>query len=161
MRYNNPMKKTSAPKAVKATKAKAPKATEAAAPKAKASKSASAKPPHALLERVMALLEPEKLEEVVTIDLKNKSPIADHLVIATGTSARHIGAVASKLEAKLREDGLRCKIEGKSGGDWVILDAGDIIVHLFRAEVRKFYNLEKLWSGDFSNVEYNLYTPAS
>lgn len=80
------------------------------------------------------------------------------MVVATGSSSRAVGAVASKLRDKLAVAGWRVRVEGQASGDWVIVDAGDVIVHLFRAEVRQFYNLEKLWGTDFSTVGYNLYT---
>jgi ribosome-associated protein len=94
----------------------------------------------------------------VSLDLKGKTAIADYMVIATGTSSRQVAGVAAKLRDKLAAEGYRARIEGQQGGDWVILDAGDVIVHLFRAEVRAFYSLEKLWGTDFSTVGYNLYT---
>jgi ribosome-associated protein len=94
----------------------------------------------------------------VSIDLKGKTAIADHMVIATGSSTRQTSGVAAKLRDKLAAEGYRARVEGQQGGDWVIVDAGDVIIHLFRAEVRKFYNLEKLWGTDFSTVGYNLYT---
>jgi len=130
------------------------------APKKKPAKAAAAKGAdvHKLYEAILKSLDKEKLEDVVSIDLKGKTAIADYMIIATGTSSRHVGAVASKLRDQLGDEGVRAKVEGKAGGDWVIVDAGDVIVHLFRAEVRQFYNLEKLWGSDFSTVGYNLYT---
>lgn len=106
---------------------------------------------------VAKALDQDKAENIVSIDLAGKSSIADYMVIATGTSSRHISSMAQKLRDRLSKEGRKCRIEGASGGDWVILDGGDIIVHFFRAEVRTFYNLEKLWGADFSSVDYTLY----
>jgi ribosome-associated protein len=106
---------------------------------------------------IMKALDAEKGQDLVSIDLAGKSAIADYMVIVTGTSSRQIGGMAEKLCAKLHTAGIRTRMEGKGTGDWVIVDAGDVIVHLFRPEVREFYNLEKLWSADFSTVDYTLY----
>jgi ribosome-associated protein len=85
----------------------------------------------------------------VTIDLEGKSSIGDFMVIATGRSDRHVGAIAEQLQRKLKDKGLgRVRIEGLETCDWVLLDTGDIIVHIFRPEVREFYNLEKMWSAE-------------
>lgn len=95
----------------------------------------------------MRELDDNKAENVVTIDLTGKSDIADYMVIATGRSQRHVGAIADKIIRRLREDGLaRAKAEGMPACDWVLIDAEDVIVHLFRPEVRAFYNLERIWS---------------
>lgn len=107
---------------------------------------------------IMKALDQGKGEDIVSIDLKGKTAIADFMVIATGTSSRHVAAMAENLKERLGKEGVRARIEGKAAGDWVVLDAGDVIVHLFRKEVREFYNLEKLWGSDFSTVGYNLYT---
>jgi ribosome-associated protein len=80
------------------------------------------------------------------------------MVVATGSSSRQVGGTARKLRDALAKEGYRARVEGLDGSDWVIIDAGDVIVHLFRAEVRSFYSLEKLWGTDFSTVGYNLYT---
>ena len=125
-------------------------------PKAKATKSA-AKPVHKLHDMIMKALDAEKGQDLVSIDLAGKSAIADYMVIVTGTSSRQIGGMAEKLCRKLHDAGIRTRMEGKGTGDWVIVDAGDVIVHLFRPEVREFYNLEKLWAADFSTVDYTLY----
>ena len=85
----------------------------------------------------------------MTIDLAGKSSIGDFMVIATGRSDRHVGAIAEQIQRKLKDKGLgRVRIEGLEACDWVLLDTGDIIVHVFRPEVREFYNLEKMWSAD-------------
>jgi ribosome-associated protein len=90
-----------------------------------------------------------KAEDIVTIDLTGKSSLADAMVVASGRSQRHVGAVADRvvkdLEQKARLRGIR--VEGMRQADWVLIDAGDVIVHVFRPEVRAFYNLEKMWAG--------------
>jgi ribosome-associated protein len=101
-----------------------------------------------LLAVAQRSLEDDKAQDVVVIDLTKKSTISDHLLIATGTSARHLAAMAEHLVEHFKAAGLkRPMVEGKTVGDWVLVDAGDVVVHLFREEVRKLYNLEKLW-GD-------------
>ena len=96
-----------------------------------------------------ASLDDDKAEDVVVIDVKDKGSFADYMVIASGRSDRHVGAMAEHLIEKLKANGLSSvPSEGRDRGDWVLLDAGDVIVHLFRPEVRSFYNLEKLWSED-------------
>jgi len=100
-----------------------------------------------LLKLVTFALDEAKAENIVTIDLKGKSSIGDYMVVATGRTDRHVGAVAEQLQRKLREAGhVRVRIEGEKQCDWVLIDAGPIIVHVFRPEVREFYNLEKMWS---------------
>jgi ribosome-associated protein len=102
-----------------------------------------------LLKRILAWLDDAKAEEIVTIDIKNKSSIGDFMVIATGRSDRHVGAIAEQLQRHLKDEGHgRMRAEGMPQCDWVLIDTGDIIVHLFRPEVREFYNLEKMWSAD-------------
>lgn len=92
-------------------------------------------------------LDDAKAEAIVTIDLDGKGAIADSMVVASGRSSRHVGAIADQLVEKLKETGHRnLRIEGVPQCDWVLVDAGDVVVHLFRPEVRSFYNLEKLWS---------------
>jgi ribosome-associated protein len=99
-----------------------------------------------LLRLVRASLDDDKAIDPVVIDLAGKTTIADQMVIATGTSGRHLAAMAEKLILRLKAAGLDgIGAEGLKGSDWVLLDAGDVIVHLFRAESRAFYNLEKLW----------------
>jgi ribosome-associated protein len=103
----------------------------------------------ALLAHVLNWLDEAKAENVVTIDIKNKSSLGDYMVIASGRSDRHVGAVAEQIQRKLKEKGHgKARIEGQAHCDWVIVDIGDIIVHVFRPEVREFYNLEKMWSGE-------------
>ncbi len=103
----------------------------------------------ALLEQVIHWLDDAKAENVVTIDLKGKSSIGDYMLIATGRSDRHVGAIADQIQRKLKEQGHgRVRVEGMEACDWVLIDAGDLIVHVFRPEVRDFYNLEKMWTGE-------------
>ena len=107
------------------------------------------KPAAPLLTTILATLEDAKAEEVVSVDLDGKSPLADFMVIASGRSNRHVSAIADKLLEKLKEqDPGELRVEGLAHCDWVLIDAGDVIVHVFRPEVRSFYNLEKLWSSE-------------
>ena len=100
----------------------------------------------ALRDRILAALQDDKAEDVVTIDLRGKSEIADHMVICSGRSSRQVTAISEKLVDRLKHElRLPCKVEGKDAGDWVLIDAGDVIVHVFRPEVRDFYQLEKMW----------------
>lgn len=100
----------------------------------------------ALLEEVLASLDDDKAEEIVTIDLKGKSEMADFMVICSGRSSRQVAAISEKLVDRLKQNtGVLAKVEGKDTGDWVLIDAGDVIVHVFRPEVREFYQLEKMW----------------
>lgn len=102
-----------------------------------------------LLSAILSSLEDDKAEDVVSIPLAGRSEMADHMVIATGRSSRQVGAIAEKLADRLKADrGLIVRMEGKELGDWVLIDAGDVIVHVFRPEVRDFYQLEKMWSLD-------------
>ncbi len=100
-----------------------------------------------LMQLIKETLDDDKAEDIVTIDLDGKSSVADYLVIASGRSVRHVSALADYVLRALKEVGLgRVATEGMSSGDWILMDAGDVIVHLFRPEVREFYNLEKIWS---------------
>ena len=103
-----------------------------------------------LLKLVLEQLDDDQAQEVVTIDLEGKSSIADHMVIASGRSTRQVAAMAQKLAEKVKQEGFGpVKLEGLPAADWVLIDAGDVIVHLFRPEVRSFYNLERMWAfGD-------------
>jgi ribosome-associated protein len=99
-----------------------------------------------MLDFIIEHLEAEKAEDIVTIDLDGKSSMADYMVVCSGRSTRQVSAVAEKLSASLKIDHeVFSRIEGKTAGDWVLLDAGDVIVHIFRPEVREFYQLEKMW----------------
>ncbi|MFC7453638.1 ribosome silencing factor [Insolitispirillum peregrinum] len=96
---------------------------------------------------VIEALDSDKAEDIVVIDLAGKTSIADAMVIASGRSSRQVGAMADHLMTKLKARGLDVTVEGMTTCDWVLLDAGDVVVHLFRPEVRAFYNLEKMWGG--------------
>lgn len=101
-----------------------------------------------MLELIRHTLDEGKAEDIITIDLQGKSSLADYLLIASGRSSRQVGALAEQVASKLKDAGLgRVPVEGKAHGDWVLLDAGDVIVHLFRPEVRAYYNLEKMWGA--------------
>jgi len=103
-------------------------------------------PSDALIAAVVASLEDDKAEDIVQIDLRGRSEMADFMVIASGRSTRQVTAIAEKLVDRMKQDqGVVCKMEGKDTGDWVLIDAGDVIVHVFRPEVREFYQLEKMW----------------
>ncbi|MEP2781531.1 MAG: ribosome silencing factor [Pseudoruegeria sp.] len=99
-----------------------------------------------LLAAILAFLEEDKAEDVTKIDLRGKSEMADYMVICSGRSSRQVGSIAEKLSDKLKHDfEILSKVEGKELGDWVLIDSGDVIVHVFRPEVREFYQLEKMW----------------
>ncbi|MCE9521145.1 MAG: ribosome silencing factor [Alphaproteobacteria bacterium] len=95
----------------------------------------------------MKSLDSDKAEDIIAIDMSNKSPMADYMVVASGRSNRHVASIAEHLTEVLKAGGYRGRAEGLPQGDWVLVDAMDIIVHVFRPEVRAFYNLEKMW-GD-------------
>ena len=100
------------------------------------------------LHLVLARLEDIKAEDTVTIDLTGKTSIADTMVVTSGRSNRHVGAIADRVIEGLKAAGVRdVHVEGMPNCDWVLIDAGDVIVHVFRPEVRAFYNLEKMWAG--------------
>lgn len=95
---------------------------------------------------VLASLDDSKAEDVVPIDVTGKTPLADHMVVASGRSHRHVGAIADHLLRDLKASGVKgARAEGLNSCDWVLIDAGDVVVHIFRPEVRTFYNLEKMW----------------
>jgi ribosome-associated protein len=137
---------------------RAPAASKAGGAREAVKKGAAAAEPHKRLDSgldaetaskvVLTSLEDDKAEEIVAIDIRGKSSIADLLIVASGRSARHVGALADHVTRKLKEAGAKeVRIEGMPGCDWVLVDAGDVIVHLFRPEVRTFYNIEKIWTG--------------
>ena len=106
----------------------------------------------ALQKIIVTSLDDDKAENIVTIDLAGRAAFADRMVIATGIADRQISAMATHLEEKLEEAGLkRILIEGSAGSDWVLIDAGDIIVHLFKAEARELYGLEKMWGAELDD----------
>jgi len=110
--------------------------------------------PEALKVLIEGQLDDDKAENIVTIDLAGKTAIADYMIIASGRSARQVGAMADHLTEKLKAAGSReLRIEGKNQADWVLIDAGDIIVHLFRPEVRDFYRLDEMWQLDAAPPE--------
>ena len=114
-------------------------AKKAAAPKAA--------PQSDLLKRILVSLDDDKAENIVTIDLEGRSSLCDAAVIASGRSSRHVAAMADHLARKLKEGGYGTRpVSGQGQGDWVLVDAGDVIVHLFRPEVRDYYDLEGMWS---------------
>ena len=139
-------------KAVKA-KAKTAKAPKVAAKPAKAAKAEvrprAEKKDSELLARIVKSLDDDKAEDIVTIDLEGRSSLADAIIIATGRSSRHVASIAEHLARKLKEAGYGTRpIDGATQGDWVLVDAGDVIVHIFRPEVRSYYDLEGMWSVD-------------
>ena len=102
-----------------------------------------------LLARIVKSLDDDKAEDIVTIDLEGRSSLADALIIATGRSSRHVASIAEHLARKLKEAGYGTRpIDGATQGDWALVDAGDVIVHIFRPEVRSYYDLEGMWSVD-------------
>ena len=118
----------------------------AAPPKAPAFMSADHKD-HPLHDLVMTQLDDDQAQEIVSIPLEGKSSVADFMVIASGRSTRQVAAMAQKLSEKIKQAGMGpVRIEGLPTADWVLIDAGDVVVHLFRPEVRTFYNLERMWS---------------
>jgi len=100
------------------------------------------------LEAVLVSLEDSKAEDIVTINIAGKSALGDFMVVVSGRSNRHVMAIADHLITDLKDDGLgRARVEGLEGGDWVLIDTGDVIVHIFRPEIRAFYNIEKMWAA--------------
>jgi len=98
------------------------------------------------LNLILSRLEDMKAEETVTIDLRGKSAFSDYMVVTTGRANRHVGAIAENVLKTLKDNGIKnIHIEGLPNSDWVLIDSGDVIVHVFRPEVREFYNLERLW----------------
>jgi len=101
---------------------------------------------NALLATILKSLEDDKAEDIVQIDLRGKSEMGDFMVICSGRSSRQVSAISEKLVDRVKQDhGRLSKLEGKGAGDWVLIDTGDVIVHVFRPEVREFYQLEKMW----------------
>jgi ribosome-associated protein len=122
-------------------------------PRAKSTPRPKTGPTTSLLGCIEQALDDGKAEDIAVIDLHGKTSIADQMVIATGRSQRQVSALAERVLTAIRERGqARAGVEGMRQGDWVLIDAGDVIVHLFRPEVRSFYNLEKMWGADLSEA---------
>jgi ribosome-associated protein len=134
---SKPAKKPAPKKVV----AKKPPPQKAAAPAKKPA------PQSDLLKRILTSLDDDKAENIITIDLEGRSALCDAAVIASGRSSRHVSAMAEHLARRLKEGGYGTRpVNGQAQGDWVLVDAGDVIVHLFRPEVRDYYDLEGMWS---------------
>ena len=109
--------------------------------------------PDALHALILQSLDDDQAQDVVSIPLEGKSNIADHMVVASGRSSRQVASMAQKLAERIKHAGRHARIEGLPSADWVLIDAEDVIVHLFRPEVRSFYNLERMWAfGDAPEV---------
>jgi ribosome-associated protein len=139
-----------APAPVKAKAKAKPVKKKIAPPAAKVEKQPRAEKTQTELSAlILKSLDDDKAEDIVTIDLEGRSSLADALVIATGRSSRHVASIAEHLARKLKEAGYGTRpIDGAAQGDWVLVDAGDVIVHVFRPEVRSYYDLEGMWSVD-------------
>lgn len=104
-----------------------------------------------MIDVVLQSLDDAKAEQTVAIDITGKSSLSDHMVVTSGRSNRHVSAVADQVVKALRENGFsKPRVEGLPHADWVLVDGGDVIVHIFRPEVREFYNIEKMWAADFA-----------
>ncbi|HWJ87873.1 MAG TPA: ribosome silencing factor [Pelagibacterium sp.] len=103
-----------------------------------------------LLDLILTALDDAKAEDTVAIDITGKSSLSDHMIVTSGRSNRHVAAVADQVVRALKEAGYaKPRIEGLPAADWVLVDASDVIIHIFRPEVREFYNIEKMWAADF------------
>jgi len=142
--------KPAAKTAVKAAAKPAPTASKKTV--SKATKPVSKKAPalsanEALCKQIVSILDTNKGEDISTLNLKNKCSFADYMIVASGRAPRHVAALADYVADMLKKSGNPpLSVEGKESGDWVLIDAGDIIVHIFRPEVRQFYNIEKMWA---------------
>jgi ribosome-associated protein len=111
-------------------------------------KAETSKLPKELLDLILKSLDDDKAEDIVLIDLSGKTIVADAMVVATGRSARHVSAIAEHVAEKVKAAGYGSRpIEGLATGDWVLVDAGDVVVHIFRPEVRVFYDIESMWQS--------------
>jgi ribosome-associated protein len=145
----SPAKKARAAAVKKPAKKSAKRPSKKPSKKASAKKSAKPRPaPQSeLLTRIKASLEDDKAEDIVTIDMEGRSSLCDAVVIASGRSSRHVMSIAEHLSRRLKETGYGTRpVTGAAQGDWVLVDAGDVIVHVFRPEVRDYYDLEGMWS---------------
>jgi ribosome-associated protein len=153
-RTNLTRKTTTARKPAKKPAAKKPiakKATAAkkAAPAKKTAPKKASAPDSTLLSRILTSLDDDKAEGILTIDLEGRSSLCDTIVIANGRSSRHVASIAEHLARRLKDAGYGTRpVNGISQGDWALIDAGDVIVHVFRPEVRAYYDLEGMWSVD-------------
>ena len=146
------MSKSVLPKVAKAAAKTAPKTARKTSTKAVALKAL----PDAdkTLNLILSRLDDMKAEETVTIDLRGKSAFSDYMIVTTGRANRHVGAIAENVAKSLKENGIKkLHIEGLPNCDWVLIDSGDVIVHVFRPEVREFYNLEKMWAVPETGVQ--------
>ncbi len=100
-----------------------------------------------ILDIAVKSLDDGKAEDIVVMDLQGKTSIANYMIIASGTSQRHVAALAEQVQMKLKAAGYKTESEGEEKADWVLIDAFDVIIHIFKPEVREFYNLEKMWSA--------------
>lgn len=112
--------------------------------------------PEELKDLIVTTLDQDKAEDIVTIDLTGKTSLADFMVIASGRSTRQVGALAEKLSARIKKENVIPRIEGKQTGNWVLVDAGDVIVHLFRPEVREFYAIEEIWNVTYPSDKIHI-----
>src|SRR4029079_15258263 len=135
---------------VSKTKAKTSAAKGSAKTARKTSTKAAAlkaQEPDSTLNMILPRLDDMKAEETVTIDLRGKSAFSDYMIVTTGRANRHVGAIAENVTKALKETGIKgIHVEGLPNCDWVLIDSGDVVVHVFRPEVREFYNLERLWT---------------
>lgn len=100
-----------------------------------------------VLEIIIQTLDENKAEDVMVIDLRGKTSIANQMVVASGTSQRHVASLAEKVQENLKAAGFKSTVEGEEKADWVLIDAFDVIVHIFKPEVREFYSIEKMWQS--------------
>ncbi len=114
---------------------------------AKAAKKINTNDEDKVLEIITKTLDENKAEDVVVIDLRGKTSIANQMVVASGTSQRHVASLAEKVQENLKAAGFKSAVEGEEKADWVLIDAFDVIVHIFKPEVREFYSIEKMWQS--------------
>ena len=112
--------------------------------------------PEELKDLIVTTLDQDKAKDIVTIDLTGKTSLADFMVIASGRSTRQVGALAEKLSTRIKQENVMPRIEGKQTGNWVLVDAGDVIVHLFRPEVREFYAIEEIWNVTYPSDKIHI-----